>query len=269
MKEEPAIHLGVPMMEMRSVAIGSLRDSGVRVAAGVDWTVQSGDFWVVAGSQRSGKTDFLMTAGGLMPPEEGTYQFCGLHMPIFEDEQLPERLRMGLVFDGGQLFNRLTVGENVSLPLRYHRNLAPEAALEEVQPLLEALELERTVQNRPMTLGRGFQTRVGLARALALQPEVLLLDNPLSGLDAHHTNWWLNLLDGLARGNELTNGRPLTMVVTTDDLRPWRGEDRKFACLAGGRLLVLGGWENVERNTEPAVQILLRERRSGNIDRQT
>ena len=96
---------------------------------------------MVAGLQGSGKTDFLMMTGGVMAPASGEYLLYGEKMPIFDEGRLATRLLMGLVFEGGQLFNHLTVRENVALPLRYHHNLAPQAGHEAVSQLLESLEL--------------------------------------------------------------------------------------------------------------------------------
>ena len=114
----------------------------------------------MAGLHGSGKSDFLMLTGGLMAPQRGRYRFFGEEMPIFEDARLKERLRLGLVFDGGQLFNHLTVAENVALPLRYHRNLSraarPTAAVRE---LLEATELT------PWAEQHAGHTRAQLAEA--------------------------------------------------------------------------------------------------------
>src|SRR5689334_19085390 len=89
-----------PALEMLGVAVSSMKDPDVTVAEGVDWSVAPGGFWVVAGPQRSGKSDFLMMTGGLMAPTRGTYRFFGEEMPIFEDARLADRLRLGLVFDG-------------------------------------------------------------------------------------------------------------------------------------------------------------------------
>ena len=113
---------------MEGVSAGSLRDPTATVAEEVNWTVQAGDYWVVAGLQGSGKSDFLMMTGGLMAPLCGRYRFFGENMPIFEDARLPTRLRLGLVFDGGQLFHHLTVARNVALPLSYHQNLIQDDA---------------------------------------------------------------------------------------------------------------------------------------------
>src|SRR5439155_17579009 len=140
---------------------------------------------------------------GLMPPAEGSYRLFGEEMPIFDEGRLRHRLRLGLVFDGGQLLSHLTVWENVALPMRYHGSLTEMEAHQEAQKLLEALELAPWTESTPGAIGRNRQKRVGLARALALRPEVLLVDAPLTGLDLPHRNWWLGLLDQLSKGHPL------------------------------------------------------------------
>ena len=252
-----------PAIEMRGVAVSSMKDPGVTVAEEVNWSVAPGEFWVVAGPQRSGKSDFLMLAGGLMAPASGRYWLFGGEMPIFEDARLPERLRLGFVFDGGQLFNHMTIAENVALPLRYHHNLTSAEAEPQVRAMLELTELAPLADITPGSVARNWQKRAGLARALALKPDVLLLDNPLGGLDARHTLWWLNFLGQLSRGHSLTEGRPTTLVVTTDDLRPWKSSSRRFALLKDKRFAALGAWPDLERATDPAVRELLAHEPAG------
>jgi putative ABC transport system ATP-binding protein len=219
--------------------------------------VALGDYWVVAGLQGSGKTDFLMLTAGLMAPARGTYLFFGEPMPIFDEARLEHRLRLGLVFESGQLFNHLTVFENVALPLRYHRNLTCAAAETEVQEILEALELGPWADSTPGALGRNWQKRVGLARALALKPEVLLVDNPLANLDLRHIHWWLGFLDSLSKGHKLLQGRPMALVVTSADLHPWKNRARQFAVLKNHRLTVLGTWAQLEAASEELLHEVL------------
>ena len=234
------------VVEMRGVGVGTMRDFHIHVLENVNWSVARGDFWVVGGLQGSGKSDLLLLTAGLMPPVEGTYFFEGEEMPIFEDARLEQRLRLALVFEEGQLLNHLTVAENVSLPLRYHRNLSKADVVDEVRRMLEAMELAPWAGNTPGALSRNWRKRVGLARALMLRPEVLLMDNPLGGLDLRHRNWWLNFLGQLSKGHDWMQNRPVTLVVTADDLRPWRRHARQFAVLKNKRFTVLGAWDQVE-----------------------
>jgi len=233
-------------IEMRGVSVGSMRDLSSIVVEDVNWSVKAGEWWVISGLQGSGKSDFLTMTGGLMAPASGLYCFLGEEMPIFEDERLKDRLKLGFVFENGQLFNHLTIAENISLPLRYHKNLSMAEAEGELRRLLELTELAPWADSTPGAIARNWQRRAALARALILRPEVLLLDNPLAGLDLRHRAWWLTLLEQLSRGHEWLDGRPLTLVVTTNDLRLWRGGGRQFALLKDKRFVVLGNWEKVE-----------------------
>lgn len=248
-----------PALEMRGLAVASLKNPNVIVTTGVNWTVNVGEFWVVGAPQHSGKTDFLMTAGGIASPAEGEFSFLGEAMPIFEEARMPQRLKLGFVFDGGQLLGSLTVAENIALPLRYHSRL-PQAEIEaRVNELLELTELSEWANSTPVNVARSWRQRAGLARALALAPEVLLLDSPLTGLDIRHMNWWLGLLDQLSRGHHILNDKPLTMIATADDLRPWRRHADHVACLSKRRLQVLGDWTAVDASGEAIVRELLRE----------
>ena len=246
------------VIEMSGVTVGAMRDPGVEVVAGVNWRVAPGEFWIVAGLARSGKSDLLMMAAGLMAARGGDYRLFGEAMPIFDEARLRTRLRLGFVFEGGRLLNQLTVTENIALSLRYHEELTPEELAARVEALLVCTELKPFANSTPGALGRNWQKRTGLARALALQPEVLLLDNPLGGADAREAGWWLNCLAQFAAGHPFMPGkRPTTLVVSTDDLRPWRGLATRFAVLREGRFEVLGDRSRLAPAADPLVKELL------------
>ena len=246
-------------IEMRGVSVGAMRDIGFIVVQDANWTVAPGEFWVIAGQQHSGKSDFLMLTAGLMTPVEGSCRLSGRDTRTFGEAELAERLRVGLVFEGGQLFNHLTIRENVALPLQYHRNLSTDAAAPEVQTLLELMELTPLADITPANVSGNWRQRAALARALVLKPELLLLDNPLGRLEARHRQWWMRFLDRLWRGHEWSGGRPTTMVVTTDDLSHltgWQNADRKFALLRDKKFSPIGSWNDVETSNDPAVKEL-------------
>ena len=131
-----------------------------------------------------------------------------------------------------------------------------------MEALLELLELTPYADALPGDVPVVWRRRAALARALALQPELLLLDNPNGGLTARHRQWLMNFLDQLWRGHPFFGGRPMTLVVTTDDLPLWRHPQRKFAGVQEGRFSVLGQWGGEEFNRHRAVQELLTEMES-------
>jgi len=197
----------------------------------IDWRVSSGDYWVVGALPGSGKSDLLATAAGLRQPLSGSHRLFGRELnELVEDESLIERQRIGLVFEnGGRLFGHLTVAENVALPLRYHRDHSDAELAQRVEAILDMTGMVDEAGRLPSQMNRAWRQRAGLARALALQPELLLLDNPLATLDWRHTRWWFGFLARLNAGHEFMNGRPVTLIVATEDLSAWIDHGRQFA----------------------------------------
>jgi putative ABC transport system ATP-binding protein len=242
-------------IEMRDIAMSAIQEPDYLVLENVNWSVAAGDFWVVGAPQH--KTDFLMTAGGLMPPVGGSFKFYGKQTRIFDESRLADRLRMGFVFERPELFHYLTVAENVALPLRYHQNLKPDEAIATVDELLALTHLKPIADVLPPDLPQSWQKRAGLARALVLRPDILLADNPLGALDSRHSNWWRRFLDELSLGHTWFSRKPLTIVVTTDDFRHWSGERFQFALLKEKSFVPLGSWSRVQASDEPLVKELL------------
>lgn len=244
-------------IQMTGVNMGMIHNPEILVLKNINWSVANGEFWVVGAPPYSGKSDFLMTTAGLIPPVAGCYKFFGNETRIFDESRLEDRLRMGFVFEDAELFSHLTVAENVALPLRYQKNLKLDEAIEVVAELLEITGLKAIADVTPANLPQSWHKRAGLARALVLQPDILLADNPLGALDARHSYWWLCFLDGLWRGHPWLKDKPLTTVVTTDDFRPWAGGNRRFALLNEKNFIQLGSWNDVISSNEPMVKELL------------
>lgn len=229
------------ILELRAVAVPARRDRQFVSLEGVDWTVRAGEFWIVGGPQGSGKSDLLFVLAGLAKPLGGHGTLFGQDMDAsFGDEHLPHRLRAGLVFDDARLFHHLTIAENIALPVRYHQNLHAEEVEPWVAALLRATELTEFADHTPGMVTRGWRRRAALARALALRPEMLFLENPLRGLDAPHAAWWIRFVQQLWRGHELMSGRGLTVIATTDEFQLWQKSGAQFATLSGGKFIMAG-----------------------------
>ena len=128
----------------------------------------------------------------------------------------------------------------MALPVRYHHDLHEEEAETWVRALLSATGLTDFAANTPGALARPWRRRAALARALALKPKVLILENPLRGLDARQTAWWVEFLTKLSRGHNLLRGEAVTIILSGDEFRPWRGVTAKFARADAGKFVVTG-----------------------------
>lgn len=230
-----------PIIEMQDVTVPSRRDSDSVSIEGMDWIVREREFWIVGGMQGSGKSDLMFMLAGLTKPLHGRYSLYGQDMTQrFGDEFLPCRLRIGMVFDDARLFNHLTIAENVALPVRYHNDLHAAEAGEWVKAVLKATDIAEFASNTPSVLARNWRRRAALARALALRPELLLLENPLRGLDARHTAWWIEFVKKLSGGHDLMSGRAMTVVVSTDEFYPWRDTGAQFGTLDEKKFTAVG-----------------------------
>jgi ABC-type transporter Mla maintaining outer membrane lipid asymmetry ATPase subunit MlaF len=233
---------GTPAMEMRQVDIASARADEVTVIGQVDWRVAPGDFWVIGSHAGTGKTALLQTAAGVQRPLAGQLSWFGQpHETLREAELLTARLRMGLVFEGGgRNFSGLTVAENIALPYCYHHNCGPDAVADQLVKILDYIGLAACADQLPSTAPRSMCGRIGLARALITEPEVLLLDNPLHGFDERERAWWCAHIQDLAGQGTPWSAQPLTVVVATDDVRPWLDLGNRFAVVRSRQFQDLG-----------------------------
>ena len=227
--------------ELQEVIVPSRRDADVESISAVNWTVRKHDFWIVGGLQGAGKSDLMFMLAGLTKPINGCYRLFGQDMAEnFGDEFLPNRLRFGMVFDDARLLSHLTVAENVALPARYHHNLTADEVETWVAALMRATDVFAFASSTPSVVARPWRRRVALARALALKPEVLFLENPLRGLDARYAAWWVAFTQQLWRGHDLMSGKPMTIVASTDEFRPWRTSGAQFATLHNRKFEAIG-----------------------------
>ncbi|MBP7570698.1 MAG: ATP-binding cassette domain-containing protein, partial [Acidobacteria bacterium] len=157
---------------------------GRRVLDGVSFEVPRGRAFCLLGRSGSGKSVTLRHIVGLVRPDEGDVQVAGRDVTRLAGRELAEARRgIGFLFQGGALFDSLSVGENVAFPLRRHTRLTGAEIRARAQERLEEVGLAREYEKMPAALSGGMRKRVALARAMALDPAVLLVDEPSAGLD--------------------------------------------------------------------------------------
>ncbi len=213
-----------------------------------DWEVAIGEAWFVAGGVGAGKTSFLRSMAGLAQPLSGRIERFGDDWAGFsESETSQRRRRIGVVLcrEAG-LFHRFSVLDNIRLPLRYHGGRTFEEMDERARLLLAALDLERHAHVPSIRVSPAVARRTLLARALALGPELLLLDDPCAGLEPWDRRRLIHFVAQLRAGHELNQGRSLAIVVTGGSPADWREFPAlRWACLRDQTLTPIGGWEQL------------------------
>lgn len=209
----------------------------------IDLNVRPGEVMAIIGESGSGKTTLLRLLLGLLPPSSGTIRVFGVPLQECAAEALKRnRQRCGVLFQEGALFSALSAFENVALPLRELHALPEDVVRELVLLKLEAVEIDPDSAGKlPAELSGGMVKRVALARALALDPELLFLDEPTAGLDPERSSGFVQLIVRLRR--ELR----LTVVMVTHDVETLIALADRVAVLADQRLIAVGPlWEVVD-----------------------
>ncbi len=223
------------------------------VLQGLDLEVPRGATVTVMGGSGSGKTVTLRLAAGLIKPDRGRITVLGTEITALREEALlPLRRRMGFVFQGAALFDSLTVYENVAYPLREHTRLPEAEVAERVHGKLALVGLRDIDGKLPAELSGGMRKRVGIARALALEPELVLYDEPTAGLDPSNARLITELVEGL-KAQAVTE----TALIVTHDLEFARTVSDLLAILIAGRIAQIGPPEAIFDSRQPDVQAFL------------
>jgi phospholipid/cholesterol/gamma-HCH transport system ATP-binding protein len=223
------------------------------VLRGVSLVIPKGETHVVMGGSGSGKTVMLRLAAGLIRPDGGQIRLFGTNIErLSEEELLPLRRRFGYVFQSAALFDSLSVYENVAYPLREHWRLSEDAIRARVRHVLGLVGLtEEILGLLPAELSGGMRKRVGIARAIVGEPEVLLFDEPTAGLDPTNSKLVVELI------GQLREGVCDTAMVVTHDLDVAKAIADRVSILIEGRFAVSGALAAVLESRDPAVQAFL------------
>ncbi len=223
------------------------------VLRGVSFALAKGETLVVMGGSGSGKTVLLRLMAGLIRPDGGQLRVFGRNIErLTEEELLPLRRRMGYVFQSAALFDSLSVRENVAYPLREHTSLGEAEIDDRVVRNLSVVGLSSEVLPLlPSELSGGMRKRVGIARALSVEPEMLLFDEPTGGLDPTNSKLVAELI------LQLRGGVCDTAIVVTHDVELAKTVADRVAVLIDGRFGALGPAAEVLGRDDPAVQAFL------------
>ena len=233
-----------------------IRLSGVKKAfdereilRGVDLDVKRGETLVIMGGSGCGKSTVLRHMIGVLTPDDGTVEVFGRDLgDVLDDELSGIRRRFGILFQSGALYNSMTVAENVSLPLREHTDLDDEIIRIIVKMKLEMVGLREVEGLMPAQLSGGMRKRVGLARAISLDPEIIFYDEPTTGL----APIVCGVIDKLI--NDFKQGLGVSSVVVTHDMNSaFRIADR-MVMLYEGRIVASGTPDEIRTNGDALVK---------------
>ncbi|HUU30444.1 MAG TPA: ABC transporter ATP-binding protein [archaeon] len=228
------------------------------VLKGLDLDVPRGETLVIMGRSGAGKSVILKHMIGLMSPDKGNVFFDGQSLERLSRAELNEvHKRFGMLFQSSALFDSMTVGENVSIGLRHHTNLTEEEIRGVVAKKLEAVGLPGLENKMPSELSGGMRKRVGLARAISMDPEVILYDEPTTGLDPIMADAINELI------LETRNHVGATSVVVTHDVNSALKVGTLISLLDDGRIIFTGKPQELKETDNPYVKQFLEGRATG------
>jgi len=218
-----------------------------KVHQGINLELMSHECLALLGGSGTGKSVILRSIIGLETPDEGEIRFHGTNVIALRDLAWIEvRKRIAYVFQNGALFDSLTVFENIAYPLRAHLKLSEQELADKVRAILELVDMPGTENLLPGELSGGMQKRAGLARAMVLDPEILLLDEPTAGLDPANTERFVqNILKLKKRG--------MTGILVTHDIPTALALADRIAVLHEGRIHSIETVEGFKASKDPVI----------------
>ncbi|MBI4640552.1 MAG: ABC transporter ATP-binding protein [Candidatus Tectomicrobia bacterium] len=219
------------------------------VLRGVNLTINTGESMVIIGGSGSGKSVLIKHIIGLLKPDQGKVLIDGVDMTTVDEKELNElRKRFGMLFQAAALFDSMTVGENVGFALYEHTSLSRQEILGRVKEKLSMVGLRGVENLMPSALSGGMKKRVGLARAIAMDPNILLFDEPTTGLDPIMADTVNNLIVRLNQQLKVTS------VAITHDMKSAYKIGDRIAMLHEGKIITVGTPEEIQHSENQLVQ---------------
>jgi phospholipid/cholesterol/gamma-HCH transport system ATP-binding protein len=224
------------------------------VLNGISLAVSRGETLAVLGRSGTGKSVLLRLIIGLEKPDSGSVLIHGQDIAGLGLDQLGEiRMRMGFLFQHSALYDSLTVQQNVAFPLQHHKKeMSKSERNDRVKKLLAEVGMERALEKMPSDISGGMQKRVGLARALALEPDILLLDEPTAGLDPISAAEIDDLVLKLQQEHHMAS------IVVTHDLHSAKAVADRLALLNEGNVVIEGNFEDLQNSDDGFVREFLK-----------
>lgn len=234
--------------------------AGKKVLDGVNLTINKGETLTIIGRSGEGKSVLLKHIIGLLRPDRGVVRIDGEDITRYNSSQMVKlRMRFGMLFQGAALFDSMTVDENVGLGLREH-NVFDEGKIRRiVTEKLNQVGLDGVESIKPAELSGGMKKRVGLARAIAMEPEFVLYDEPTTGLDPIMADAINDLIIHLRKTLNITS-----IAVTHDMVSAYKISDR-IAMLYKGKIIMSGAPDEIKNSDSEIVQQFINGRASGPI----
>lgn len=225
-----------------------------KVLGGIDFQVAAAETLAVLGRSGTGKSVLLKLMIGLAAPDGGSICIHGQDVARMDQDALNEvRKKMGFLFQQGALYDSMSVEENVVFPLHRHTRMSQDERKQKARELLASVGLDRDLGKMPAEISGGMQKRVGLARALALDPDILLCDEPTAGLDPITAREIGELIVSLKQK------RKMTAVVVTHDIHGARTFADRLIMMRDGKVAVEGTFADLQKSEDSYVVQFLKD----------
>ncbi|MEO6733804.1 MAG: ATP-binding cassette domain-containing protein [Ferruginibacter sp.] len=244
----PASDTTVPVIKIKGLCKSFGKDNDI--LKGVDLTVNKGENLVILGKSGSGKSITIKCLVGLVPADEGEIKVFDTDITKLSGKELNEvRVRIGFLFQNSALYDSMTVRKNLAFPLKRHsKNLSPKEVEDAIMEALDSVGLAEAIDKMPSELSGGMRKRIGLARTLILRPEIILYDEPTTGLDTITSREISELILAIQKKNKTSS------IIITHDMACAKLTGDRLVILKEGVIDAEGTYDELEKSDDEWVR---------------